>query len=69
VGTKDLKRVLTLLRDCGVTHFKSGDLEITLGPAPVKTALPRESASKPALTVSDDGPEDIENLLFFHEAS
>jgi hypothetical protein len=34
MNPKDVVELIAALREQGVTHFKHGDLELTLGPAP-----------------------------------
>lgn len=36
----EIKDLVQTLRDCGVTHYKSGDIELDLGPAPLPLEAP-----------------------------
>lgn len=37
----EIKELVQTLRSCGVTHYKEGNIELDLGPAPIQ-ALPEE---------------------------
>lgn len=60
MNAEELKQYVTVMRDMGVQTFKSGDLEITLGAAPVKPLSPKDpDAPQPAPRKSE-----YERLLF-----
>lgn len=40
----EIMALVETLRNCGVTHYKNGDVELELGPAPIKQDL--EPANK-----------------------
>lgn len=44
----EIKALIKTLRECGVTHYKSADLELNLGPEPVVNA-PEEKEIKSKL--------------------
>lgn len=46
---EELEKYVTVMRDAGVSVFKTGDLHIELGPAPARPlARPDPDAPKPA---------------------
>ncbi len=43
---KEIKTLIKTLRAAGVTHFKSGDVELILLPSETKPVVPRETKPK-----------------------
>lgn len=53
VNLQELQRLITLLRDNGVSEYKDGDLELKLGAAPVQPAGKEEQTTDERLTELD----------------
>ncbi len=46
----EIKALVETLRSCGITHYKAGDIELDLGPAPIievaKPIIPDEASNE-----------------------
>jgi hypothetical protein len=66
---RTIRRLVSYMRELGMTHLKHGDLEITLGPAPQPKApvlelTPEEKASVEAFK-KESRPLTDEEMLFW----
>ncbi len=57
---KELKQLAAACRKAGISHFKSGDFEFTLGPQPAKQA---KAGDVPKVNHDDGKEPEVEDAL------
>lgn len=62
MGPRQLGALLRLLRANGVTHYKAGDVELTIGPAPAPAARKGGKAPPPPALDPEDRRSPYEQL-------
>ncbi len=63
MNPKDIVELIAALREQGVTHFKHGDLELTLGAQPsFKPKLIPTSLEKPPIEAENDVPNVVHEM-------
>lgn len=67
MDTRALRRLLEILRQAGVTRYKTADVDIELGPAPRRTATGAYVDAAPIEVTTDEPPDALHDLLFAHE--
>jgi hypothetical protein len=67
MNAADTSQLLTLLKACGATHFKSQDFEVTFGASrPSGTSafhLPQEAPISPPPAANEDATDKLKGLI------